>query len=159
MPQVDLGGVQVPTPPSEWQDAWEDEAEAGKARVLAHPETPLTATQFASVHGIQIDQGPGTVGIDRRWAAALINEKGHLFTGQFEWPHQTIPTLPDILTALASEAAHVETVLDELEWARASGVIAEGTQKYLTALRQAQHLRTWLPVGAYETLLWEVTQL
>jgi hypothetical protein len=140
---------------------WEDEAAAGKAWPLPHPDCPLTATQFAIVYGIQIDQGPITVGIDRRWAVALVNEHGKFFSGQFEWPHQTLPTLPDILTGLASEAAHVETVLDELEWARHSGVIVDAAlgQKYLTALRQAQRLRAWLPAGAYETLLWQVTQL
>lgn len=157
MPQVDLGGVQVPTPPSEWQDAWEDEAEAGKARVLAHPEAPLTATGFASVHGIEIENcTPGSV-----WIAGLRQRRGFIFFVTFPRTHTARPLISDILSGIASEAAVVETSLDERDWARNAGIPFDGTvrQKYLTAQLQARRLREWLPVGAYETLLWKVTQL
>jgi hypothetical protein len=66
--------------------------------------------------------------------------------------------IADILASLASDAANVEGSTDACNWAHNMGIPVDTFigQKYLTARRQARRLRAWLPVGAYETLLWEI---
>jgi hypothetical protein len=154
------------------RDGWEDEAEAGKRshypfyqtgetiRLLKSVEDAQTFGGFARLHGITIGEITLLTGNHRRWLTGLRRRGMPLFVAEFERTHTTRPLVVDILASLASDATAVETSISADDWALNTGIPYEKNlrHKYLTARRQTRRLRAWLPVGAYETLLWNITQ-
>jgi hypothetical protein len=143
------------------RDGWEDEAEAGKTiRLLELVEDARTFGDFARLHGIEAEHAMWMTASSPRWIASLRRRGKHVFLAQFVRTHSGRPLVVDILASLASDATAVETSISADDWALNTGIPYEKNlrHKYLTARRQARRLRAWLPVGAYETLLWNITQ-
>ena len=120
----------------------------------------MTATEFAAQHGIRPTEWLFPEG--NHPTVVLSRPDGMTFRGTFEWRDPLPPCLCDALVGLATAAADVEVACDEQEWARYSGTgintVPTLVERYRAARAQAAALRTFLPVGAYETLLWDVTQ-
>jgi hypothetical protein len=72
------------------------------------------------------------------------------------------PEVPDVVDAIAAEAAVVEESRSYEEWARQMGFDPDsrrGERVYRTARRQARLLRALVGDEAYRTLLWETERL
>lgn len=119
----------------------------------------MNASDFAAENGITVGLIAST-GVDRRVRVELHRPGSLGFVGLIEWNEPGMPNIADILTALADTAADIETAIDAEEWARYVGIRADRMleEKYRVAKDQARRLEQWLPVGAYETLMWDLTQ-
>lgn len=155
MPQGERQGSPLPTLATSLRssrEGWEDGAEYREFE-----RSPDLVT-FARIHGIEVESFMLITGTDGRWVSGLRRRGGPLFATQFTRTQTGRPLIADILASLAKDAAAVETSINAYDWSWNVGIPSGQPigQKYLTARLQARRLRAWLPVGSYETLLWDV---
>lgn len=140
--------------------------------------TTTTLARFIADHGIAADvehaaSNPHATGDEwersaSHWVVTLKREGAEPFPVPFSQgsAHTEPPTADDVLDCLASDAASVENAPDWLDWAEGMGFDGEGAKAlreardtHATILKQSETLRSFLPEGAYDALLWNTDRL